>query len=174
MIKIVELDETNMDDWDLSNTPFELTGRINPTLKNGEWTISETPFETAKITKFPAEKPDASYLTDPQKQLYFAYLDGENVGQIRMFRNWNKFCYIENIAIKEDYRHEGIGQQLFSAAEKWARDNGYIGLQLEAQDDNLNACQFYQKRGLQLGGADTLFYTANPNISVALQWYKIF
>ena len=49
-----------------------------------------------------------------------------------------------------------------------------MGLQLEAQDDNLNACQFYQKQGMKLGSVDTLFYTANPNISVALQWYKIF
>ncbi|AMV60297.1 Streptothricin acetyltransferase [Pediococcus damnosus] len=174
MIEIVGLTKENMADWDVSNTPFELTGRVIPTLKGGKWTVTEEPFAVAKKTKFPSEKPDETYLTDPQKQLYFAYLDGKNVGQIRMFRNWNKFCYIENIAIKAGHRHAGIGQQLFAAAEKWARENDYVGIQLEAQDDNLNACQFYQKRGLQLGGVDTLFYTANPNISVALQWYKIF
>ncbi|MCT3034684.1 GNAT family N-acetyltransferase [Pediococcus parvulus] len=174
MLKIVALNKENMANWDASNTQFELTGRVVPSLKDGRWTIKEIPFETAKATKFPAEKPDASYLADPQKQLYFAYLDGKNVGQIRMFRNWNKFCYIENIAIQAGHRHAGIGQQLFDAAEKWARDNKHVGLQLEAQDDNLNACQFYQKQGMKLGGVDTLFYTANPNISVVLQWYKIF
>lgn len=174
MIKIVSLNKENLKEWDQSNTPFSLTGRVIPALENGQWTVSEERFANAKTTKFPAEEPDESYLKDPHKQLYFAYLNGENVGQIRMFKNWNKFGYIENIAIKAGYRHAGIGQQLFETAEKWARANQCVGLQLEAQDDNLNACRFYQKQGMQLGGVDTLFYTANPNISVALQWYKLF
>lgn len=174
MVKIVALNAQNLADWDKANTPFDLTGEIQPSLENGQWRIEETLFAQAKQTKFPAEQPDESYLTDPHKQLYFAYLDGAVVGQIRMYQNWNKFCYIENLAIKNGYRHNGIGHQLFSAAETWAHDQHLLGLQLEAQNDNLNACRFYQKQGMQLGGVDTLFYYGNPNINVALQWYKLF
>ena len=52
--------------------------------------------------------------------------------------------------------------------------NSTFKVGLNMNKDNVNALKFYQKQGMKLGGVDTLFYTANPNISVALQWYKIF
>ena len=63
---------------------------------------------------------------------------------------------------------------LLKVAETWAQDKSLIGLSLEAQNDNVIACRFYEKEGFVLGGADTMKQHANPNIDITLYWYKVF
>ncbi len=60
------------------------------------------------------------------------------------------------------------------AAETWANEQSLLGLSLEAQTDNVIACQFYAKEGFALGCTDTLKQTGNPDIELTLDWYKIF
>ena len=96
------------------------------------------------------------------------------IGQIRIIKDWNCFCYIENIATKKEYRGNGIGKLLLKKAEEWAKQRKLIGMSLEVQDDNLGACRFYVKQGFILGGVDTLKQSYNPNIETTLYWYKLF
>ncbi|WP_445001681.1 GNAT family N-acetyltransferase [Exiguobacterium alkaliphilum] len=68
----------------------------------------------------------------------------------------------------------GLGHLLMDAAETWANEQSLLGLSLEAQTDNVIACQFYAKEGFALGCTDTLKQTGNPDIELTLDWYKIF
>ncbi|WP_244226686.1 GNAT family N-acetyltransferase [Paenibacillus protaetiae] len=114
------------------------------------------------------------YMDNDHKAILFAFDGDRCVGQLRIVRDWTRFAYIENIAVKKEYRKAGIGRYLFEAGERWAKEKGLRGISLEAQDDNLAACRFYIRMGMQLGGVDAMKYTFNPNIDKALFWYKPF
>ncbi len=55
----------------------------------------------------------------------------------------------------------------------WAKKNNMVGIMLETQDNNVDACLFYQKCGFKLGGFDKYLYNGlgNPNKEIALYWY---
>lgn len=158
-----------------TNDYFELYGRVVPSLQSGKWTYEEVLFDETREIRFPDDKLDWSeYINREDKALFLAYLNHTCIGQIRIIKDWNRFCYIENIAVKKDYRAGGVGKLLLNRAEEWAKQRELIGLSLEAQDDNLGACRFYVKQGFILGGVDTLKQSYNSNIDTTLYWYKLF
>lgn len=132
-------------------------------------------FEETGETRFPDDNLDWSeYINREDKALFLAYMNNTCIGQIRIIQDWNRFCYIENIAAKKEYRGSGAGKLLLNTAEEWAKQRQLIGMSLEAQDDNLGACRFYVKQGFILGGVDTLKQSYHPNIETTLYWYKLF
>ncbi|WP_425425169.1 GNAT family N-acetyltransferase [Amphibacillus marinus] len=159
----------------MTNDYFKLSGRVIPSLQSGKWSYQEVLFDEPRETRFPDDKLDWSeYINQEDKTLFLAYLNNTCIGQIRIIKDWNHFCYIENIAIKKDYRGSGVGKLLLKKAEEWAKQRNLIGMSLETQDDNLGACRFYVKQRFTLGGVDTLKQSYNPNIETTLYWYKIF
>ena len=61
-----------------------------------------------------------------------------------------------------------------NAAVNWGNENGYYGISLETQDNNLLACRFYLKYGFRLGGIDRYSYDAFPNRGeTALYFYLL-
>jgi streptothricin acetyltransferase len=174
-IKIVSLTDELIDDINKTNDHFTLFGRVVPSLQSGKWAYKEVLFDETRETRFPDDKLDWSqYINRENRALFLAYLNDTCIGQIRIVKDWNHFCYIENIAMKKDYRGSGIGKLLLTKAEEWAKQRQLIGMSLEAQDDNLGACRFYAKHGFILGGVDTLKQSYNPNIEATLYWYKLF
>ncbi len=158
-----------------ANEPFPIVGKVLPSLSNGVWSYEEELYETPTEIRFPDDKLDwAPYIDSNQKIVLLAFHEDVCIGQIRLVKDWNRFAYIENIAVKKNYRKSGVGHLLLEAAENWAKEQSLIGLSLEAQNDNLIACRFYVKEGFVLGGVDTLKQSANPNIDLTLYWYKIF
>jgi ribosomal protein S18 acetylase RimI-like enzyme len=93
-----------------------------------------------------------------------------------MLRWWNRFAYVEDLVVNPEYRGEGIGRMLLEQGIQWARENGFPGVMLETQDDNVPACTLYQSRGFVLSGFDRNIYKAiNPDTKeTALYWYLIF
>lgn len=174
-IKIIPLKEDLIDDISKTNTAFTIIGKVLPSLQAGVWSYEEELFEQTREIRFPDDRLDWNqYINQEDKMLYLAYIDHKCVGQIRVIRDWNRFCYIENIATTKEYRGYGIGKKLLEMAEEWAKQQGLIGMSLEAQDDNLIACRFYVKQGFVLGGVDTLKQSYTPNIDATLYWYKLF
>ncbi len=54
---------------------------------------------------------------------------------------------------------------------------GPAGLALETQDNNLQACRFYQRMGFRLGGVNTMLYKnfrKSVRDETALFWYLLF
>lgn len=142
---ISPLNNDSIGDIHTTNDDFTLFGKVVPRLQSRQWSYEEVLFDEPRETRFPDEKLD-----------------------------WNRFCYIENIATKKEYRGSGVGKLLLNKAEEWAKPKNLIGMSLEAQDDNLGACRFYVKQGFVLGGADTLKQSYTPNIDTTLYWYKLF
>lgn len=158
-----------------ANEPFSIIGKVLPKFYNGIWSFEEELYDTPSEIRFPDDKLDwPSYIDSNQKIVLLAFHEDTCIGQIRLVKDWNRFAYIENIAVKKSFRKSGVGHLLLEAAEIWAKEQSLIGLSLEAQNDNLIACRFYVKEGFVLGGVDTLKQSANPNIDLTLYWYKIF
>lgn len=158
-----------------TNDYFTLFGKIIPSLQSGQWTYEEVLFDEPKKTRFPDDRLDWNeYINQEDKMLFLAYMNQVCIGQIRIIKDWNRFCYIENIATKKEFRGSGVGTLLLNKAEEWANQKNLVGMSLEAQDDNLGACRFYVKQGFVLGGADTLKQSYTPNIDTTLYWYKLF
>ncbi len=108
--------------------------------------------------------------------IFFADVDGQPAGRIKMMRWWNRFGYVEDLVVNPEYRGQGIGRMLLEQGIQWARENDYPGVMLETQDDNVPACTLYQSCGFVLSGFDRNVYKAiNPQTrETALYWYLIF
>lgn len=174
-IIISPLKEELIEDIHKTNDSFKVFGKVVPSFQSGKWAFEEILFDEVKNIRFPDDQLDwIEYIDSEDKALFLAYKDDDCIGQIRIIQDWNRFCYIENIATKEDFRGHGIGSLLLTKAEDWAKERNLIGISLEAQDDNLGACRFYVKQGFVLGGVDTLKQSSNPQIDATLYWYKLF
>ena len=175
LIQIIALDEARIHIVNDANDPFPIIGRIMPSYMDGKWTyIEELLDEEVTGITFPDDQLDwKQYIEHDSRILFLAMDDDECVGQIRLVKDWNRFAYIENIAVRQTHRKRGIGKLLLETAEQWAKEKRLIGLSLEAQNDNLIACRFYRKEGFQLGGVDSIKQYANPQIELTLYWYKI-
>lgn len=175
LIQIIALDEARIHIVNDANDPFPIIGRIMPSYMDGKWTYIEELLdeEVTEIT-FPDDQLDWKQYIEHDNRIVFLAMDADEcVGQIRLVKDWNRFAYIENIAVRQTHRKRGIGKLLLETAEQWAKEKRLIGLSLEAQNDNLIACRFYRKEGFQLGGVDSIKQYANPQIELTLYWYKI-
>ncbi|UOQ46857.1 GNAT family N-acetyltransferase [Gracilibacillus caseinilyticus] len=174
-ITIVPLTTENIKDVNVTNDYFTIFGKLVPSFKDGIWSHGEELFDKPRETCFPDDDLNwQAYIDNNSKALFLAYSDGNCIGQVRIIKDVNRFCYIENIAIIKSARRQGVGKLLLHKAEEWAKAQKLVGLSLEAQDDNLGACRFYLKHGFKLGGMDTYRHYINPNIDTALFWYKPF
>ncbi|MCC5892070.1 GNAT family N-acetyltransferase [Exiguobacterium sp.] len=174
-ISIQALNEDSVSVVNEANDPFPVIGKIIPSFSDGVWTYEEQLYGKVQETRFPDDSLDWSeYINREDKQVFLAFDETACIGQIRVVRDWNRFAYIENIAVQKAYRNSGLGHMLIGVAETWAKEQSLLGLSLEAQNDNVIACRFYTKEGFELGGVDTLKQTGNPNIELTLYWYKIF
>ena len=171
---IVPMSENHLCDINKPNQPFSVFGRLIPSFKKGIWTWTEELFETPFEKLYPNDEIEYSnYIGNPDRIIYMAYIDNQCVGQIRLRRNWNNYCYIEDIAVGRQYRGMGIGKNLINAAILWAKNGEMPGLMLETQDINLAACRFYHRCGFELGAVDIMLYRNCLNSDEkAMFWYK--
>lgn len=65
------------------------------------------------------------------------------------FRPYNDAAKVERVAILKDYRKDGYGKTLMHAIERFAKDQGYQQLVLNAQ---VQAQGFYEKLGYMSTG----------------------
>ena len=138
-----------------NGSSFEVKSKLVLSAQDGGtgYTIVEVP---AYTKRYGTEEFDpSSYVDDPDKVAFFAYLDQEPAGQIRLRKYWNGYAYIDDIAVEEEYRRQGVGCRLIEAAIEWAKAKGVPGIMLETQDNNVPACMLYEKCGFVLGGFDT-------------------
>src|SRR5829696_667771 len=89
---------------------------------------------------------------DAGPTVFFAEVDGKLAGRIKMLRWWNQFGYVDDIVVNPEYRGLGIGRKLLERGIQWTRENGFPGVMLETQDDNVSACVLYESCGFVLSG----------------------
>lgn len=90
---------------------------------------------------------------------------------IDMLEGRNDLAVLWDLRVARDFRGRGVGTQLFRAAERWAREQGYRQLKVETQNVNVAACRFYTGMGCRLGALDRFAYPDLPG-EVQLLWFK--
>lgn len=92
---------------------------------------------------------------------YFsAYADGECVGYAG-FWNVSGEGDITNIAVLEEYRHQGIGSMLMEAVIKKAIELKLTIITLEVRRSNIKAQGLYKKYGFEVIGVRKRYYSDN-------------
>jgi GNAT superfamily N-acetyltransferase len=72
---------------------------------------------------------------------------------------------IKRMYVQQDFRGQGIAQQLLEAAEKFARDAGYNWIYLDTTDDMKAAAQLYERSGY----ARCDRYNENPQATIFMR-----
>ena len=174
-MKIIKINSRNISDINKSNQPFEIIGKIKPRFADGVWTYSEEIYQHPYTKKYPGDEFECEdYINDPDKTIFFAYLNEECAGQIVLRKDWSKYAFIEDICVAKSARRQGTGTALIQKAIEWAKASALKGLALETQDNNLTACRFYAKCGFVIGAVNTMLYKNFDNDDYAVFWYLKF
>ncbi|MBU7009278.1 MAG: GNAT family N-acetyltransferase [Theionarchaea archaeon] len=174
-INIRELDEKTVKDIHQVDGTFTVDSKLNLHLENNilVYTIEDVPPFKKRYKQDDADYN--TYIDDPDKTAYLAYIENQIVGQIILRKNWNNFAYIEDIAVDATFRGRGVGKTLLMYAKKWAREKKVAGIMLETQNNNVAACRLYEGSGLVLGGFDKYLYKElrKDTDEIALYWYYL-
>ena len=175
--QIKEINQSNVDNFGMCNEPFRVIGRLKVEYRDNMWKYTEELCcdPMGRMSDISYIDP-TDYLNSVDRTILFAFDQlGECIGEIRLRRNWNDYCFIEDVAVKRVMRGKGVGRKLLEVAEEWAKGRGLNGFMLETQDTNLIACRFYMKNNFVLGGVDHMVYSNfEGNKDIALIWYKKF
>jgi len=176
MITIEEINPQNIQDAGRCDGAFIVAAKLIMSAEDGK--IGYTPVDVPPYEKrYPLDEVDFStYIANPDRTVFFAYVDGLIAGQIRLCRWWNRYAYIEDIVVDRRYRRRGVGQALIQQALHWAREKQLPGVMLETQNNNIGGCQLYESCGFELAGFDRCLYQGiDPATDeIALYWYYQF
>lgn len=159
MIEIRLITAENAGDLSLKNEPFVMPGQMIPQLTNGVWSYEIRYYDVPQSMVFPEEQYSLAALDKESAFALGAYLDGKCVGLVIVKPSFAKYMHVYDLKVSAACRGQGIGRKLMDAALQQAKQRGFRGLYLQAQDNNLNACLFYLKIGFAIGGFDNRVYT---------------
>jgi ribosomal protein S18 acetylase RimI-like enzyme len=174
VIRVEEVHEDNLKDVCKADGKYIISKKLDLYVENNKitYTISDVP-QTEK--RYKEDDIDyRTYIDNPDKIIYVAYIDGTLAGQIILRKNWNNYAYIEDIRVDITCRNQGVGKTLLKCAKDWARTKGLAGVMLETQNNNVAACSLYESCGFVLGGFDTYLYKGlKETDEIALYWYYL-
>jgi streptothricin acetyltransferase len=175
-IVIKELDESNVGDIGKCDGEFIIDSKLILHVENNEIRYSIASVPSTKKRYGENNVDYTTYVDDPDRTAFLAYAGGQIAGQIILRKNWNKYAYIEDIAVDVRFRRKGIGGALIAQTKRWARKSHLPGVMLETQDNNVGACKFYESCGFELRGFDTHLYRGidSGTDEIALYWYLVF
>lgn len=134
------------------------------------------------LNKRPIPKRQKDYDFDPvawldtapeRHALYVARSSNRVVGFASIAETWNGMAEVEEIAVDQKFRRQGIAAALLSKVEEWTRQQDFSWMRLETQAGNPDACRAYARAGFVLEGFDRRLYAGGPDDGeVALFWYK--
>lgn len=99
----------------------------------------------------------SSELSNKNSITLVATINGIAIG----FINAHMICgegYINNIAVKKEYRRKKIGFILIENLVEYGKANNIEFLTLEVRSSNENAIEFYKKQGFEMVGIRKNFY----------------
>ncbi|MBV8328738.1 GNAT family N-acetyltransferase [Chryseobacterium sp.] len=132
-----------------------------------EFTLKEKSFSYTKIWKTSSDELNDLNEVIEKGCSFGAYIQDELIGWIiGEHRTWNNSFYIENILIHEKYRRQGIGIQLIKNSIREARRLRCRVIELETQNTNYPAIQFYRRMGFNITGLNTRLYDSPDEIAV--------
>jgi streptothricin acetyltransferase len=175
-IKIQQMNEGNRHDFSACNGEFRIDSKLILIADRNRISY-ETETVPAHNKRYDDPKIDGEeWMKNPEKAVFLAYADGHIAGRLLICKYWNNLAYIEDLQVDTAFRQRGVGTALIRQARRWTRSAGLDGIMLETQDNNVQACMFYERCGFVLRGFDTHLYKGIPGQSdeVALYWYDMF
>jgi len=82
--------------------------------------------------------------------------------EVDMLAGRDDLAVLWDIRVDNAYKHQGIGQALFDMAVKWSREQGFVQLKIECQNNNIPAVKFYHKQGAVLSAINEYAYYNEP------------
>jgi ribosomal protein S18 acetylase RimI-like enzyme len=125
-----EINARNVKDVSKCEGEFIIDARLVLYVENDEirYTITEVPSTKKRYGEDDVDY--TTYIDEPDKMVFLAYVEGQIAGQIILRKNWNRYAYIEDIAVDVKFRRRGIGKELISQAKHWARERNLAGIML--------------------------------------------
>ncbi len=175
-LQIRQMDSQSIHQVDQFNRNSIVNAKLVLQVEENRLTYSVVPVEPYEKILLVDAEDYTTFIDNPEKVIFFAEVDSKSVGQIKMVPWWNKFTYVEELTIDTQFRGRGIGHTLLTRAIEWAKGQGFPGVTLETQDNNVPACMLYEKCGFVLSGFDLYAYRNFPESKdeIALYWYLIF
>ena len=91
---------------------------------------------------------------------YGAYAGDELAGvAIAEVRTWNLTLWIWELHVAASWQRQGIGLKLVDTLARDAQAAGLRTLQVETQNTNVPAIEFYRRAGFEMEGIDLSYYT---------------
>lgn len=132
-----------------------------------EFTLREKKLRYTKVWETGSDDIDELNTIIEKDTSFGAFADGELQGWIICeHRTWNNSFYIENILVNEKYRRQGLGIMLIKNAFKEARKLNCRVIELETQNTNYPAIQFYRRMGFNITGVNTRLYNNSEEIAL--------
>jgi streptothricin acetyltransferase len=175
-VTIREIDEYTLQDVNNCDGAFTIDSKLVLQAENGIISYSVASVEPYQKRYTLEERDYPSYIANPDKVIFFAYVDGQLAGQIGVIKYWNAYAWVDGIEVDLHFRKQGVGRAMMQQAVDWAKARNLPGIMLETQNNNVAACRFYENFGFRLHGFDTHLYKGmNPNTDeIALYWYLNF
>lgn len=79
------------------------------------------------------------------------YLNSQLAGILLLKNSDDHTLKMRQVAVKNEFQKLGVGKEMVQFAEKWARDNGYKTMELNARE---TAVPFYLKLNYQIIGTE--------------------
>jgi ribosomal protein S18 acetylase RimI-like enzyme len=106
-----------------------------------------------------------------QEHSFGAFHEGELIGWVICnFRASNNSLFIETILISEPFRGRNIGRMLIKAVNREARELNCRIVEVETQNTNYPAIQFYRKCGFVFTGINTKKYVDSAETAVLMSF----
>ena len=104
---------------------------------------------------FGYERPDLhdiqkTYQSDDLSNFWIAFNGEELVGTVALLKKTKDLAYIKRMAVKKEYRKQGLGKQLLETLLHFAKDRGFKMVCAGTVEENPNAIRFYQQNGFTL------------------------
>lgn len=80
--------------------------------------------------------------------------------------------HINNIAVREDYRRQGLGEKLLTYGMNSYNKEDLFGYTLEVREDNVQAIGLYEKLGFVKVGMRKNYYKNNKNALIMWKFLK--
>ncbi|WP_419494120.1 GNAT family N-acetyltransferase [Chryseobacterium bernardetii] len=132
-----------------------------------EFTLKEKKLSYSKVWETGSDDIDELNTIIEKGNSFGAFVDDKLQGWIICdHRTWNNSFYIENILVNEKYRRHGLGIMLIKNAVKEARKLNCRVIELETQNTNYPAIQFYRRMGFNITGVNTRLYDNSEEIAL--------
>ena len=135
-----------------SMTDFDAVGRIFA--QENRFHSELVPEVIQVLDPIMSEAWFAKLLAIPEQTLMLGETNDEVVGLVWLSVRSNpddpiyrprRTVYIEELAVAEEHRGQGIGCHLMQAAEGWARERGVQEIELDVWEENRRAISFYDR-----------------------------